>query len=293
MMMRLFLALVVCLLSCDCMAANHSLLRGLHLGSFAKRMMATQPLLMQIPPTIGIMGNNLRYKTFRSNKDEVEYPFGLVRASRSTIMRPSEGSNLYEGTFFETPVPLYQTTNKFYALYKPGSPIDIRHLLPFGNENNIRHSFDVFQKSRLKDIVPTDPLMSYMGRLNLYKKSELYDCFISEDDLNQLVVHARQQSPHVQFVDDLSQVKESSFFSKRDLVHFCSFPRPIIPAITCIKSPKDILLIAKFYKDYCNFIGYHFCFTGERIPYLLDVHRRSFLTEPFRLLHLVRYNQYK
>lgn len=291
MMMRLFLILVVCFLSCECMAANHFLLRGIHPGGFVKRMMTTQPFLMQPPPTVGIMGNDLRYKTLSSNHEEVEYLFGLVRASRSTIMRPSEGSNRYEGTFFETPVPLYQTTNKFYALYKSGSPIDIRHILPFGDEaGKIQRSFNEFQTYKFKNETYYDYMTSYVYELQCFKSAESNNISIWSDAVSAFVVHARQQSPHVEFVGNLSQVKESSFFSKRDLVHFGSLPRPIIPAITSIKSPKDILLIAKFYKDYCNFIGYHFCFTGERMPHLLDVHRRAFLTEPFRLLHLIRYD---
>ena len=64
--------------------------------------------------------------------------------------------------------------------------------------------------------------------------------------------------------------------------------RPDIPDLPEIRTPKDILRVAKFYQEYANFMTKHFLQTQNVLSEYVNEHRIALLSEPETLLNLVR-----
>lgn len=64
--------------------------------------------------------------------------------------------------------------------------------------------------------------------------------------------------------------------------------RPDIPDLPEIRTPKDILRVAKFYQKYANFMTKHFLQTQNVLGEYVNEHRIALLSEPETLLNLVR-----
>ena len=246
--------------------------------------------IIENSPSVAIMGHHLCNMNEPHSRIDDREPLDIrwkpLRASSTFVM------NFDEDLLSEKPVPAYQVTNKYCIRYEKGQKPQIIQLLPFGDEQRVQKDFKWFKENKYNNEylirMKWAPIRRYLYQLDSANLAEIYDTNFWDKDIKSNEDQAHTQLRGARFIDDITQLKTVSFFDNEDQLRFASLPRPIIPNIPFIKEPKDILKIAKFHKDFCNYMEYHFCLTQESIPLELQTFIGAFKTEPSRLLYLAR-----
>jgi hypothetical protein len=190
-----------------------------------------------------------------------------------------------EKTLSPHPVPEFQHTDKFAIEYLKSIPPRIKYIKPYEGDSD----FLLLCLDHYRTHTTTD-LKKHVDMVDRVQSAELFDCCIldSAEQLQACITLFQNQLPNTNFIKNFSGLKIMPSFDDNDIALFTNLAIPKIPDISEICSNKDILRLAKFYKDYANCIGYHFFATQKQMSHLVHVHRSSFNGEPSRLLHLVR-----